>query len=293
MNNFVKKTCLFIFAITVLTIFGCFSFLSPVKNTVKAEELIKLEKTLLNAETFVKENKNFNFYGKISADDKGERVIISDGATAETKGETKFFNLFAREVKSKRLRISFGEGYAEIDAENKIINLSVGGKKTETALGDKVDLSEYFVYVEVENGSYTETVVNDRYVLTYAAGGIKIGIAGAVEAEYKIFDIAAKAEITEFSYGKISIEAFGGEASFGEIKIFPLDTGYEIDARDYDANDDKITREEKPERLTDKQIRQKTKVIVLISVGGAVAAGLFVTVIVIIVKNARRKGGKI
>lgn len=293
MNNFVKKTCLFIFAITVLTIFGCFSFLSPVKNTVKAEELIKLEKTLLNAETFAKENKNFNFYGKISADDKGDRVIISDGATAETKGETKFFNLFARSVKSKRLRLSFGEGYAEIDAENKKISFSVGGKKTETALGDKVDLSEYFLYVEVENGGYTETVVNDRYVLTYTAGGIKIGIAGVGEAEYKIFDIAAKVEITEFSYGKISIEAFGGDASFEEIKIFPLDTGYEIDARDYDASDDEIIREEKPERLTDKQIRQKTKVIVLVSVGGAVAAGLFVTVIVIIVKNARRKGGKI
>lgn len=289
MNNFVKKTCFLIFAITVLTILGCFSFLSPIKNTVKAEELIKLEKTLLSAETFAKENKDFNFYGKISADDKGERVIIADGATAETKGETKFFNLFARSVKSKRLRISFGEGYAEIDAENKKITLSVGGKKAETALGDKVDLSEYFIYVEVENGSYTETVVNDRYVLTYTAGGIKIGIAGAGEAEYKMFDIVAEAEITEFSYGKISIEAFGGEASFGEIKIFPLDTGYGIDARDYDENDDKITREEKPERLTDKQIRQKTKVIVLISVGGAVAVGLIVTVIVIIVKKRAKE----
>lgn len=289
MKNFVKKAFFFISAITAFAIFSGFSFLSPVKNAVNAENLVKLEETVLNAETFAEADKSFDFYGRISADEKGGRVIMSDGATAATKGETKFFNLFAEGVKSKRLRLAFGESYAEINAESGTITISVGGSKTETALGDKTNLSEYFLYVEVENGGYTETVVNDRYVLTYTAGGIKIGVAGAGEAEYKAFDIAAQAEMTEFSYGKISIEAFGGEASFDEIKIFPLDTGYGIDARDYDEKDDEIIREEKPERLTEKQKKQKTAFIAIVSVCGAVAAGLIIAIIVIIVKKRAKK----
>lgn len=289
MKNFVKKAFFFISAITAFAIFSGFSFLSPVKNAVNAENLVKLEKTVLNAETLAEEDSDFDFYGKISADENGERVVMAEGSTAETKGETKFFNLFAEGVKSKRLRLSFGENYAEINAENGTITISVGGSKTETALGDKTNLSEYFLYVEVENGGYTETVVNDRYVLTYTAGGIKIGVAGAGEAEYKAFDIAAQAEMTEFSYGKISIEAFGGEAFFDEIKIFPLDTGYGIDARDYDEKDDEIIRVEKPERLTEKQKKQKTAFIAIVSVCGAVAAGLIIAIIVIIVKKRAKK----
>lgn len=256
--------------------------------TAFAEESGKLEKTVLNAETI--NDGDFTFYGSVKAE--GGKVAFTGGASAETKKETKFFNAYLSGVKGESLRFAFGENYVKVDAAAKKITLYAGGVKTETELNAKTDLSEYFLYIEVENGKYTETVVNDKYVLTYTAGGVKVGIAGAGEAEYKAFDFAAESEIKEFSYGKIAIDATGGELSFDECKIFPIDTGYEIPTRDYDEKDDEIIREEKPERLTEKQKKQKTLFIALVAGGGVVLVALFAGITLTIVKKRGKKGGK-
>ena len=219
-----------------------------------------------------------------------DRVVFAGGASAETKKETKFFNAFISGVKGESLRFAFGENYVKVDTATKKITLYVGGVKTETELSQKTNLSEYYLYIQVENGKYTETVVNDRYVFTYTAGGVKVGIAGAGEAEYKAFDFVAEREMKEFSYGKIAIDATGGELSLSECKIFPIDTDYEIPTRDYDEKDDEVIREEKPERLTDKQKKQKTLFIAIIAGGCAaviaIAAG---TTIIIVKRRGRRK----
>ena len=256
--------------------------------TAFADESGKLEKTVLNAETI--NDGDFTFYGSVKKE--GGRVAFAGGASAETKKETKFFNAYLSGVKGESLRFAFGENYVKVDAAAKKITLYAGGVKTETELNAKTDLSEYFLYIEVENGKYTETVVNDKYVLTYTAGGVKVGIAGAGEAEYKAFDFAAESEIKEFSYGKIAIDATGGELSFNECKIFPIDTGYEIPTRDYDEKDDEIIREEKPERLTEKQKKQKTLFIALVAGGGVVLVALFAGITLTIVKKRGKKGGK-
>ena len=256
--------------------------------TAFADESGKLEKTVLNAETI--NDGDFTFYGSVKKE--GGRVAFTGGTSAETKKETKFFNAYLSGVKGESLRFAFGENYVKVDAAAKKITLYAGGVKTETELNAKTDLSEYFLYIEVENGRYRETVVNDKYVLTYTAGGVKVGIAGKGEAEYKAFDFAAESEIKEFSYGKIAIDATGGELSFNECKIFPIDTGYEIPTRDYDEKDDEIIREEKPERLTEKQKKQKTLFIALVAGGGVVLVAAFAGIILTIVKKRGKKGGK-
>lgn len=289
MKIFVKRVFFYISVVTVFAIL-CLNCLFSIKpNVVNADNFKKLEKTVLNVETIKNLKDDFDFYGAVLADEGRGKVIVSDGATATTKGETKFFNLFAEGVESKRFRLSFGMNYAEIDSEKNKIIISVGGIKTEILIDKRTDLSEYSLYMELENGKYTEAVVNDKYVHTYSAGGIKIGLAGTGEAEYKFFDIAAEREIEEFSYGKISVEAFGKDASFKEIKIFPFDTGYVIENRDYDEKDDEIIRVEKPEQLTEKQKKQKNAFIAIVSVCGVVAAGLILAIIVIIAKKRTKK----
>lgn len=299
MKNFIRIINKFLIASAVLLLSAACVFpaifagasgeLNAKKSfTAFAEESGNLEKTVINAETM--NNGDFIFYGSVKAE--GGRVAFTGGTSAETKKETKFFNAFISGVKGESLRFAFGENYVKVDAAAKKITLYAGGVKTETELNAKTDLSEYFLYIEVENGRYTETVVNDKYVLTYAAGGVKVGIAGAGEAEYKAFDFAAESEIKEFSYGKISIDATGGELSFKECKIFPIDTGYEIPTRDYDEKDDEIIREEKPERLTEKQKKQKTLFIALVAGGGVVLVALFAGITVTIVKKRGKKGGK-
>lgn len=298
MKNFIRTINKFLIASAVLLLSAClfsaiFAGASGELNAKKfftafADESGKLEKTVLNAETM--NNGDFTFYGSVKAE--GGRVAFTGGTSAETKKETKFFNAFLSGVKGETLRFAFGKNYVKVDAAAKKITLYSGGVKTETELNSKTDLSEYFLYIEVENGRYTETVVNDKYVLTYIAGGVKVGIAGAGEAEYKAFDFAAEGEIKEFSYGKIAIDATGGELSFKECKIFPIDTGYEIPTRDYDEKDDEIIREEKPERLTEKQKKQKTLFIALVAGGGAVLVALFAGITVTIVKKRGKKGGK-
>lgn len=298
MKNFIRIINKFLITLAVLLLSVClfsaiFAGASGGLNAKKpftafAEESGKLEKTVLNAGTM--NNGDFNFYGSVKAE--GDRVAFTGGASAETKKETKFFNAYLSGVKGESLRFAFGENYVKVDATAKKITLYAGGVKTETELNVKTDLSEYFLYIEVENGKYTETVVNDKYVLTYTAGGVKVGIAGAGEAEYKAFDFAAEREIKEFSYGKIAIDATGGELSFNECKIFPIDTDYEIPTRDYDEKDDEIIREEKPERLTEKQKKQKTLFIALVAGGGVVLVALFAGIIVTIVKKRGKKGGK-
>lgn len=299
MKNFIRIINKFLIASAVLLLSAACVFsaifagasggLNAKKSfTAFAEESGKLEKTVLNAETI--NDGDFTFYGSVKKE--GGRVAFTGGASAETKKETKFFNAYLSGVKGESLRFAFGENYVKVDAAAKKITLYAGGVKTETELNAKTDLSEYFLYVEVENGKYTETVVNDKYVLTYTAGGVKVGIAGAGEAEYKAFDFAAESEIKEFSYGKIAIDATGGELSFNECKIFPIDTGYEIPTRDYDEKDDEIIREEKPERLTEKQKKQKTLFIALVAGGGVVLVALFAGITLTIVKKRGKKGGK-
>ena len=178
-----------------------------------------------------------------------------------------------------------------IDAKSNKIIVTENSVDTEYADIREIDYSEYSVYIEVLNGECDSTIVNDEHVITQTNGKVTVGIVGKNDAIERVYESVVEYELTEFSYSILSVvNGSSSLSSIDEIKIFPLETGYDIPTRNYDPQDEVVNYTKKPVQLTEKQLRQRNAVIIICSVSGCVVVSTGVILTVILVK--KRRGDK-
>ncbi len=221
----------------------------------------------------------------------GGKLTLNAGGKISTVKQTKFFSAFIGGITCDKLQVVFGKLTVTVDAKSNKIIVTENSVDTEYADIREIDYSEYSVYIEVLNGECDSTIVNDEHVITQTNGKVTVGIVGKNDAIERVYESVVEYELTEFSYSILSVvNGSSSLSSIDEIKIFPLETGYDIPTRNYDPQDEVVNYTKKPVQLTEKQLRQRNAVIIICSVSGCVVVSTGVILTVILVK--KRRGDK-